>query len=180
MGRIKELEFLNRALDDFVNVVSHDFKTLVSSISLLTELALKKIPLKRLRDFCIKLKATVIKLKAQLKGLTKLVDIKKSRSEKVDIVNLKHALDIILNEYNHSLEEIGGKLIADFSHAPEIRYFAAHINSLFSNLITKALKYSRPDTPLIIEVFSKRKKDYIVLTVKDNGIGRANASQSIV
>jgi len=42
---------------------------------------------------------------------------------------------------------------------------------LFSNLITNSLKYRRSDTPLIIEVSSKREKDYIVLTVKDNDIG---------
>ena len=42
---------------------------------------------------------------------------------------------------------------------------------MLSNLITNAIKYRREDIPLTIEVTTKREKDYIVLTVKDNGIG---------
>jgi signal transduction histidine kinase len=170
-SKIEELEFLNKELDEFVNVVSHDFKTPLTSISLLTDLALKENSDEKTNKFLLQIKENSNKLKEQLRGLSKLVDVKKSRSEKIELVNLQQALDGISREYNHMLEEINGKLIADFSQAPQIRYFAAHINSLFSNLVTNAIKYRRVDTPLILEISSHREKDYIVLTIKDNGIG---------
>jgi len=98
MGRIEELEFLNKELDDF-NVVSHNFKTPLTSISLLTDLALKANPSEKVEGLLHQIKNNSNKLKTQLKGLTKLVDIKKSRSEKVEIVNLKYALDVIFSKY---------------------------------------------------------------------------------
>lgn len=170
-SKIEELEFLNRELDEFVNVVSHDFKTPLTSISLLTDLALKEGSSEKVNSFLLQIKSNSNKLKEQLKGLNKLVDVKKSRSEKLETVNLQHALDAILSEYKNTLEEIGAELSSDFGQAPEIPYFAAHINSLFSNLITNAIKYRRPDTHLVIEVFSKKEKEYTVITVRDNGIG---------
>jgi len=86
MGRIEELEFLNRALDDFVNVVSHDFKTLVTSISLLTHLALKTNFSEKAEGFPHQIKRNSNKLKAQLKGLTKLVDNKKVALKKLTLL----------------------------------------------------------------------------------------------
>ena len=169
--KIEELEFLNRELDEFVNVVSHDFKTPLTSIGLLTDLALKENSGEKVNNFLAQIKHNSNKLKAQLKGLNSLVDIKKSRSEKVELVSLQVALKLILNEYEHTLDEIGGKVIADFSEAPEISYFTAHIHSLFSNLLTNAIKYRREDIPLVIQVSSKREMDYTVLTIKDNGTG---------
>lgn len=169
--KIEELEFLNRELDEFVNVVSHDFKTPLTSISLLTDLALKEHVGEKTNNFLRQIKHNSNKLKLQLKGLNSLVDVKKSRSEKVEVVDLQKALDLILSEYEKTLADIGGKVIADFHEAPEVSYFTAHIHSLFGNLITNAIKYRQDDIPLHIEVSSKREKDYTVLTVKDNGIG---------
>lgn len=170
-GKIEELEFLNRELDEFVNVVSHDFKTPLTSISLLTDLALRESSGERIEHFLLQIKRNGNKLKEQLEGLNKLVDLKKGRSEKVENVNFQQTFDMILKEYQESLSEIDGKLVADFSQAPGMPYFSAHIDSLFSNLITNAIKYRRAGTPLLVEIFSKREQDYTVLTVRDNGIG---------
>ena len=169
--KIEELEFLNRELDEFVNVVSHDFKTPLTSISLLTDLALKENSGEKVGKFLVQIKHNSNKLKLQLKGLNSLVDVKKSRSEKVEIVNLQNALDLILSEYEKTLEEIGAEVIADFTQSSVISYFTAHIHSLFSNLLTNAIKYRSDDTPLVIEVSSRRENDYTVITIKDNGIG---------
>jgi signal transduction histidine kinase len=170
-SKIEELEFLNRELDEFINVVSHDFKTPLTSIGLLTDLALKESSSEKLTSFLTPIKRNCNKLKDQLKGLTTLVDIKKKRSEKVEMVNFQQILNEILSEDNETLKEINGKLISDFSQAPEVPYFTAHINSLLSNLINNTIKYRRQDVPLLIEVSSRKEKDYTVLTVKDNGIG---------
>lgn len=169
--KIEELEFLNRELDEFVNVRSHDFKTPLTSISLLTDLALKEDSGEKVNKFLVQIKHNSNKLKLQLKGLNSLVDIKKSRSEKVEVINLQKTLDLILSEYEKTLEDIGAKVITDFTDASEIIYFTAHVHSLFSNLLTNAIKYRRDDIPLIIEVSSRRENDYTVLTIKDNGIG---------
>lgn len=169
--KVEELEFLNQELDEFVNVVSHDFRTPLTTISLLSEMALKeKCPEKQL-DFIVKIKKSSGKLRELLKGLTTLVDTNKDRSDKVELVNLNERLEVVLLEYQDMLLEIGGEIKTDFSDAPVIAYFTAHIDSFLSNLLTNALKYRQLDKPLLIEINSRKEKGYTILSVRDNGIG---------
>lgn len=170
-SKIDELEFLNQELDEFVNVVSHDFKTPLTSISLLAEMALKeKSPEKQLH-FVSQIKQSSTKLRELLKGLATLVDTKKERVEKMEYVSFSERLDIVLSEYRALLQETGGAVHADFSHVAGMVYFKAHIDSFLSNLVTNAIKYRRPDVPLRIEVSSRKEKEYLILSVKDNGTG---------
>lgn len=169
--KVEELEFLNQELDEFVNVVSHDFRTPLTTISLLAEMALKeKSPEKQL-DFIAKIKKSSGKLRELLKGLTTLVDTNKDRSDKVELVNLDERLEVVLLEYQDMLVEIGGEIKVDFSNAPAVAYFTAHIDSFLSNLLTNAIKYRQLEKPLLIEINSRREKGYTILSVRDNGIG---------
>ena len=169
--KVEELEFLNQELDEFVNVVSHDFKTPLTAISLLSEMAIKeKSPAKQL-DFILKIKHSSGKLKEQLNGLTALVDTKKERSDKVERVNLGERFEVVFSGYKEMFEEINGEINANFSQAPCIAYFKAHIDSLLSNLLTNAIKYRQLDKPLLIEINSRKEKDFTILSVRDNGIG---------
>lgn len=170
-NKVNELEFLNRELDDFINVVSHDFKTPITSISLLAELALQASSPEQHINFAGKIRASALKLRDLLNGLNVLVDIKKNKSEKVEQVDLQERLDINLTDFTTMLDELNGTIQVDFSSAPVVPYFRAHIDSLFSNLITNSIKYRNPSVPPVIVIGSKRQKDYTVITVKDNGIG---------
>ncbi|MEO8795184.1 MAG: HAMP domain-containing sensor histidine kinase [Daejeonella sp.] len=170
-GKVDELEFLNRELDDFINVVSHDFKTPLTSIGLLAEMAIKEQSQEKQLKFLHQIKASSNKLRDLLKGLNVLVDIKKNKSEKIEPVELQERFDIILSEYKLTLDEINGTVKFDFSGATHIPYFTAHIDSLFSNLITNAIKYRNQEVPLLVEVYSRKQKEYTIVSVKDNGTG---------
>nr|WP_242695928.1 HAMP domain-containing sensor histidine kinase [Pedobacter sp. SYSU D00873] len=170
-NKVEELEFLNRELDEFVNVVSHDFKTPLTSISLLTDLALKEKSQEKQVYLLQQIKKSSDKLKEQLKGLNTLVDIKKKRSDKVEVVDLQSTLNSVLGEHQELLQKIGASISTNFTGAPDLPYFKAHINSFLNNMITNAIKYRKPDVPLTVEITSRREKEYTIITVKDNGIG---------
>lgn len=169
MSKIEELEFLNTELDEFVNVVSHDFKTPLTSIGLLAQLTLREKSHKKQMEFVAQILNSSNKLKEQLNGLTKLVDIKKKRNEKFEDIDLRERLTIIVSEYG-DLADQNAELITNFTE-PTIRYFRAHIDSIFSNLVTNAFKYRKEGQKLRVEVSSRSEQDYVILTVKDNGIG---------
>ncbi|MDP9048025.1 MAG: PAS domain-containing sensor histidine kinase [Bacteroidota bacterium] len=170
-SKIDELEFLNQELDEFVNVVSHDFKTPLTSISLLAEMGIKEIVQEKQVNFLKQILQSSNKLRELLKGLNVLVDIKKTKSEKVEQVDFEERLNVILPEYTALLNEISGKVVIDFSQAKSMAYFKAHVDSFFSNLITNSIKYRKKDVPLVIEIKSRCEKEYTILYVKDNGIG---------
>jgi len=170
-SKVDELEFLNQELDQFVNVISHDFKTPLTSISLLAELGIKETSREKQLNFLIQIKQSSNKLKELLKGLNVLVDTTKSKSEKIEHVDFQSRFDIVMTDYYELLKQNDGELNVDFGQATDIQYFTAHIDSLFSNLITNAIKYRNKDIPLHIDVKTCREKEYTVLSVKDNGIG---------
>lgn len=170
-AKVEELQFLNQEMDQFVNVVSHDFKTPLTAISLLAELTLRQNPTEKILGFVQQIKLSSDKLKEQLKGLNLLVDTTKSRSDKLEYVMFQHSLDLTLVEYEDNLKEIDSAILIDFHSAPGLNYFRAHIDSLFSNMVTNAIKYRNLNQRLLVEVTSKKEKDYIVLSFKDNGIG---------
>lgn len=170
-SKVDELEFLNHELDEFVNVVSHDFKTPLTSISLLAEMGIKESSQDKQISLLKRIKVSCDKLKELLKGLNSLVDISKTRPEKIENVNFQERLNVISAEYMDLLKDIGGKITADFSQAESMPYFTAHIDSFFSNLITNAIKYRKANVPLEIHVRSRSEKEYVILSVKDNGTG---------
>jgi signal transduction histidine kinase len=45
---------------------------------------------------------------------------------------------------------------------------------VFSNLISNALKYARPDVPLEIKIRATEQEDATVISITDNGIGFVN------
>jgi signal transduction histidine kinase len=47
----------------------------------------------------------------------------------------------------------------------------AYLDSILLNLITNAIKYRSPERQPIIEISTKTDGDYLVLLVKDNGLG---------
>lgn len=170
-SKIDELEFLNQELDDFVNVISHDFKTPLTAISLLAQLGLRDVTPEKRVDLLQQISISANKLKEMLKGLNILVDISKPRSQKLEYVNFQDRLEIISTEYTATLEELGGSIRADFSQQEGMHYFTAHIDSFFSNLITNAIKYRKPNEAILIDIKSHLIHDYVILSVKDNGIG---------
>lgn len=170
-AKIEELQFLNQEMDQFVNVVSHDFKTPLTAISLLAELALRQRSNDKVLSFVKQIKQSSDKLKEQLKNLNLLVDTTKSRSEKLEYVLFQHSVDLILMEYENNLKEIDAEIITDFHSVSGINYFKAHVDSLFSNLITNSIKYRKLNQKLLVEVTSRKESEYIVLIIKDNGIG---------
>lgn len=54
---------------------------------------------------------------------------------------------------------------------PVIYAFEVELRLLFQNLISNAIKFSKPDVAPIVNIFSEEKESNYKFTVKDNGIG---------
>ena len=50
-------------------------------------------------------------------------------------------------------------------------YIRIHIRSILQNLISNAIKYKRSDSVPVIRISTEESDDYLILTVKDNGMG---------
>ncbi|MDO9510157.1 MAG: HAMP domain-containing sensor histidine kinase [Bacteroidales bacterium] len=171
---------LSEMKNDFINNMTHEFKTPISTISLaceaLTDVSIPKTKElqttyigmiteenKRLGSMAEKILQTAILDKGRLKMKLEKVNI----HEVILSLGEKIALALIQNE---------GKIVYDLqARSAIITADRIHITNLVNNLLDNAVKYST-NSPLInIRTFTE--KDSFVLEVKDNGIGISKADQ---
>ena len=170
--KMAELEVANQELEQFVNVVSHDFKTPITSISLLSQLLLRgNVNEEKKDEFIQKIHQQSHLLTDLLQGLVLLIDAKKAQAEKLQLLKFEDELQFILEQYRDLIEECEAEIRSDFSQAETICYLEAHLKSLISNLLSNAIKYRNIDKKLEVVITTRKEGNFVVLTDKDNGIG---------
>jgi signal transduction histidine kinase len=72
---------------------------------------------------------------------------------------------------NDVILESGVVITNHVSDKLNIEAIPAYLDSILLNLITNAIKYRSPNRAPTIDISSKNQGDYLVLSVKDNGLG---------
>ena len=161
--------------NDFINNMTHEFKTPISTISLACEViedqsvndpAAKMAYVSIIKDENVRLQKMVenILLTAQLnKGQLRM---------NVELVDVRALIEKILNSLSLQVISRGGKMTTKLK-AEEHRIFAdpIHIENIIVNLLENALKYS-PNKPFI-EIRTHNEGKNLVIEVEDHGIGIA-------
>ena len=112
----------------------------------------------------------VDRLENTIKGLTSILQVENIDESDSHIVYFETLVNEILLEHRGSLYK--GAISHDFRAKPSISYIGPFLASIMKNLVTNAIKYSRDDTPLKIEITTREiSHNTTLLTVKDNGIG---------
>ena len=168
----KDLEKLNQELDRFVHTVSHDIAgpltTIVGYAAYLEAQYASKVD-ERGRDCISGVRKGATRLNVLIKDmleLTKMSRVKNpySRVSVQEIVNAAIANCDFMIRQSNAVINIEGTL-------PEIVCDRIKITAVFFNLISNAIKFSRPNVPLVIKIgWNETLKEY-EFYVKDNGIG---------
>lgn len=171
MTAIRKVEIMRR---DFVANVSHEFKTPLTSIKGFAEtlLSSKMNNSEIQQKFLTKIQVQASKLENIVNDLLQLSRIQKNEIEKLGKIDPSSILKEIAAEY---------KLLAEskklkFEHKileSEPRFFILAndnlIKVIFSNLLTNAINYNRPNGSIRFE--SKVEKDTFIVKVTDTGFG---------
>jgi len=178
----KDLEKVNKELDNFVGTVSHDIRSPLTGISGYSTILEKQYAeqLDKRAQRCISgiVKGTqrVNDMIVDLLQLTKITRVR-NPYEKVNMDNLVDSiidrLDFKINEHNVKIR------IQD--NLPVVFCDRIKIGEVFHNLITNAIKFtSKLEHQPVIEIGCKEKKESFEFYVKDNGIGIAKEDQELV
>lgn len=162
---IQELENKNVELNKFAYVVSHDLKAPLRGIyNVITwiEEDLSKEVSPALRNYLNIIPQRTKRMEALINGLLEYARInQKTASELVDT-------NVMVNEITQSIVPRNFTLKTD--ELPEIYTERLKLEQVFSNLISNAVKYSKPDSGYI--EISCLKIDHVYeFSVKDRGIG---------
>lgn len=168
---------LSEIKNDFINNMTHEFKTPISSISLAAQMlndpAVAKSPV------LLKQAATVIndetkRLRFQVEKVLQMSMFDRtSATMKLQEVDADAVIDSVVNTFKLKVEKFGGTITADLqSDDPIVNVDEMHFTNVIFNLLDNAIKYRREGVAPKLTVTSRNPDDeHIVITVEDNGIG---------
>jgi two-component system phosphate regulon sensor histidine kinase PhoR len=173
-GKLSELK------TDFINNMTHEFKTPVSTISLACE-ALNDKDIKK-SDELYQAYINIINEENKRLGLMAERILQSAALEKGDLVLHKEMIDLheVLNDVIRNIgiqiEIKDGQIIKDF-HAvkSEVEVDRMHMVNVVQNLLDNANKYT-PLRPQIV-VSTRDAENWLVFSIQDNGIGISKADQ---
>jgi two-component system phosphate regulon sensor histidine kinase PhoR len=171
---------LSEIQKDFINNMTHEFKTPIATIAVSAEV-LKDANIinqpERLRNYAGIIEKENIRLKQQVERVLQM-----ARLDKEDIGLKKELLDIhqivqdSIRNYAMALEERKGKLKSELAATrSQIQGDKFHLTSVLNNLIDNAIKYCREIPSITIRTFDRN--DGCIIEVRDNGIGISPENQ---
>lgn len=162
--------------NDFINNMTHELKTPISSISLAAQMlndeSVTKSPVMMkhlggvINDESKRLRFLVEKVLQM-----SMFDRKKAIFKKKEL-NLNELVENVANTFTLRVEHTGGHINTELSATePMIYVDEMHFTNVIFNLLDNAVKYRNPDRGVELYIRTWSDKERLYLSVKDNGLG---------
>lgn len=162
----------NKDLEQFAYIISHNLRGPVANISGLSAVLKEKELSEQDRDdFTEAIYSSIEKLDNVIIDLNSIMQAKNSINENKQKVIFSQIVDDIVSAIKKPLKEDEAVIRCNFDAVSEMLTLKSYLHSIFYNLITNSIKFRKQDFAPVIEIKSKRSKDIIELTFKDNSIG---------
>jgi PAS domain S-box-containing protein len=167
----QELMHSNRELQQFAYITSHNLRAPVANLISLLSLFDKDNLSERNHVFLEKMEMSVERLHATLNDLNEILSSRANMAEKDEVLYFDQELKKVLELISEEIRLKEAVIHSDFSKAPSILFSRKVLHSILLNLLTNAIKYRKPDVTPEIAVSTEEDGEYIILYVKDNGMG---------
>lgn len=165
---------LSEIQKDFINNITHEFKTPLSTIVISTQLlknpSIYESP-EKITKYTTIIQEEVTRLKNQVENVLQIAAFDKDKIQlKFEATDLHECIQKATIGVELLLQQKNGSIALDFHANPaEIKIDSLHINNVIANLLENAIKYSSEKPHILIWTSSDKKG--ISIGVKDNGIG---------
>ncbi len=167
---------LSEIKSDFINNMTHELKTPLSTIALAVDMLRKESVATNEEQriyYADMIKSENNRMNQQVQTILDEAQLDREQIKlKHKSVHLHQILEKVKDHFTLKLEEKNGTLelqlesVNDMVSADE-----DYLTTMFDNLIDNAIKYSRESVPPAIVVTSRDYKKFIRIRVEDNGIG---------
>lgn len=162
--------------NDFINNMTHEFKTPISTISLasqmLTDASVTKSP-QMLQHITGIINDETKRLRFQVEKVLQISLFDQHKATmKMRELDLDDLLTGVVNTFALKVEKNGGTITTQME-AKDAMVFAdeMHITNVVFNLMDNAVKYKRDDEPLRLTIRTWNDHGKFCLSIQDNGIG---------
>jgi len=174
---------LSEIKNDFINNMTHEFKTPISTISLACQALGDKDVVKNPAVYDSYL-SIIDEENKRLSGMAERI-LQSARLQKGEInlksedVDLHYVLKDAIEKGSLQIEKKGGKITLELGASESIiEADRIHITNIFFNLLDNAIKYT-PWAPIIL-IKTNIINNGIIVSIKDNGIGISKSNQKKV
>jgi two-component system phosphate regulon sensor histidine kinase PhoR len=174
---------LSEMKSDFINNMTHEFKTPLSTISMASEMMLKP----SINEYPYKVKRYANVVHTEMERLQHHVDhilhLASNEHEKMEIRQKPVQVNSVINQqiehFKMKLEEGKGQISTDLTtENDEILADRDHLANVISNLIDNALKYTTAEPK--IKICTRKFDNLFEISVADNGIGISKENQLLI
>jgi two-component system phosphate regulon sensor histidine kinase PhoR len=171
---------LSEIRNDFVNNMTHELKTPISTISLASQMLNDgSIPIenKNLPHISGIIDTESKRLGIQVEKVLQMAVFDRGKIKlKLKVLDANEVLDAVLNNFSLLVKKRGGVLDSDLkAKLTMVNVDEVHFTNMISNLLDNAVKYCR-EVPEI-KLSSRNEKNYLVIVVADKGIGISKDDQ---
>lgn len=159
---------------DFINNMSHEFKTPLATISVATDsLANDKIANnpEKVKYYSQLIKQENLRMKKQVENVLNMSKLERNEVQLfLKETNMRTLIQNIAESFQLIIKERGGTLLHEFTAEHyKVKVDEFHISNMVVNLLDNANKYS-PDTPEI-KIKTRNEGGWYVLEISDKGMG---------
>jgi two-component system, OmpR family, phosphate regulon sensor histidine kinase PhoR len=171
---------LSEVQKDFINNMTHEFKTPISTIAVATEVlkdpAILNQP-ERLLNYSSIIEKENSRLKQQVERVLQVARLdKEDFGLKKEILDIHQVIQEAIKNTSMTLQEKQGKIICDLSAIErQVPADKLHLTNVIQNLIDNAIKYCKTIPEITIKTTNELKR--CVIEVHDNGIGISSENQ---
>src|SRR5690606_15093118 len=168
----RELVTANKGLEQFSYIVSHNLRSPVANITGLSQLLQNDDYPPEVREQLFKqVFNNVDRLDAVIKDLNNILQVRvdiKATKEKIDLYDLVSG---IRSSIEHVIKQAEAVITCNSGENDSVISVKSYLYSILYNLILNSIKFRRPGIPPEIELSTTTRKEFTILTFKDNGLG---------
>ncbi|WP_018342954.1 PAS domain-containing sensor histidine kinase [Cytophaga aurantiaca] len=169
---VSSLTEVNNNFKQLTYTISHDLRSPINNLLTIFDFidSTKINDIKTLESIEM-LRLASENLKTTVDNYAEILNNKEKYQTNLTVLNLKHTLHAVLTSIHTLIVDSNTKFEINFSQLESITFNKVYLESIFLNLITNAIKYSKPNCSPIVKISSRIHQGVSQLIISDNGLG---------
>ncbi len=169
LALIENLQNKNQDLQKFSYIVSHNLRAPIAKIIGIT--SIMGCDQAENSELIKLIAGEAENLDQIVKDINLIVAARKAALVETENVYFENKLLQILQLLETEILQSDATITSNFSRIKEVKTIKPYLYSILYNLVSNAIKYRRPETPLRIHIRTTREAAFACLSVEDNGRG---------
>ncbi|MBL0742317.1 sensor histidine kinase [Chryseolinea lacunae] len=161
----------NSRLEQFAFIISHNLRAPMARLVGLSEVLNFAKDDQEVAEVVKLMVRSTYDLDQVIKDLTVILGVQKMNTQILADVNLRVLFEKVMQSLEEEIKQTHATVTTDFSLAQTVHSLPPYLESIFYNLLSNAIKYRDPKRAPVIDVRSREDDDYVVIAVRDNGLG---------